>query len=97
MSKTPHESLPLKKYSFQVTHYKNKGLYLKYSSFLEFVLFEFTKYEVPSADSSEFANLLLLKYLHPKIKEIHLNFHTLCSGMSQSSSLSSYQSPVVKV
>lgn len=30
---------------------------------------------------------LCYKYLHPKIKDIHLNFHTLRSGESQSSSL----------
>lgn len=69
-------------------HKKIKGLYLKYSSFLEFVLFELQNMKCHQQTPQEsLPTFLCYKYLHPKIKDIHLNFHTLHSGMSQSSNL----------
>lgn len=55
------------------TKYVNKEPYHKKIKFSAACFIRVTKYEVPSADSAgESANHLLLKYLHPKIKDIHL-------------------------
>lgn len=73
---------------FKAVHGGKKDTHLRYPCFLEFIWV--TKYEVPLADSTHKSvpTFFCYKYLHPKIKNLSIYISTLCSGTSQSTSLS---------